>query len=102
MAQEAKPLDKQVAGTWTSSNGHSTLIYHSDGHFSWTTRSDSTNTATGTWTVTDGLLVTTTTNAPDMFRALVGQVHQYTITHLDDHQLDFEDIKTHATFTYSR
>ena len=92
----------QVAGSWTSSNGHTTAIYDPDGSFSMTTRSDSTNSLAGTWLIRDGVLITTITNAPDMFRALVGQVHQYNITHLDDHQLDYEDVKTHVTFNYSR
>ena len=48
------------------------------------------------------MMTTTITNAPDMFHALVGEVHQYTVTRLDDHRLDFEDVKTHATFNFSR
>jgi hypothetical protein len=100
--QDAKLLGKQVAGSWTSSNSHTTAIYDPDGSFLITTRSDTSNSLAGTWQIKDRLLITTVTNAPDMFRALVGEVMQYNITHLDGHQLEFEDVKTHATFKYSR
>jgi len=84
--QDAKLLSKQNVGPWTSSNRHTTAVFSPDGSFSMTTRSDSTNSLAGTWVIRDRMMTTTITNAPDMFHALVGEVHQYTVTRLDDHR----------------
>jgi hypothetical protein len=100
--QDAKLLCKQGAAPWTSSDRHATAVFSPDGSYSVTTRSVSTNSIAGTWVIRDGMLTTTITNAPDIAHALIGQIHQYTITHLDDHRLDLERINPHATISYSR
>jgi uncharacterized protein (TIGR03067 family) len=91
----AEKIRKGLVGTWghTTDSSKHFVTFNADGSFSSTTEQtrglrrlfDSTTRSSGTWRVTDSIVVVTITSSTDSNRR--GQVYSYRVTHLGDADL---------------
>jgi hypothetical protein len=94
-------IRQQIVGNWTNSGLGMSFIITSDGSFS-SARPSHHNAYEGTWLIKDGVLITTVTNATGTnLTVKAGDVRDFKIVHLDDHQFYFQDRKQ-AVFYMTR